>query len=32
MNLSEDVDLEEFIYRTEKICADDVVSICQEGG
>ena len=32
MNLSEDVDLEEFINRPEKISAADIASICQEAG
>ena len=32
MNLSEDVDLEEYINRPEKISAADIASICQEAG
>ena len=32
MNLSEEVDLEEFINRSEKISAADIASICQESG
>ena len=32
MNLSEDVDLEEYINRSEKISAADIASICQEAG
>mmetsp|Transcript_9619 Transcript_9619/g.16152 ORF Transcript_9619/g.16152 Transcript_9619/m.16152 type:complete len:417 (-) Transcript_9619:63-1313(-) len=32
MNLSEDVDLEDFVQRPEKISAADIQSICQEAG
>ena len=32
MNLSEEVDLEEFINRPEKIAAADITAICQEAG
>jgi 26S proteasome regulatory subunit T3 len=32
MNLSEEVDLEEFINRPEKISAADISAICQEAG
>lgn len=32
MNLSEEVDLEEYINRPEKISAADIASICQEAG
>ena len=32
MNLSEDVDLEEYINRSEKISAADIAAICQEAG
>ncbi|MCQ2818643.1 MAG: hypothetical protein MJ252_15350 [archaeon] len=32
MNLSEDVDLEEYVNRSEKISAADIASICQEAG
>ena len=32
MNLSEEVDLEEYINRPEKISAADISSICQEAG
>jgi 26S proteasome regulatory subunit T3 len=32
MNLSEDVDLEDYVNRPEKISAADVASICQEAG
>lgn len=32
MNLSEEVDLEEYINRSEKISAADIASICQEAG
>merc|ERR1719310_846566 len=32
MNLSEDVDLEDFVSRPEKISAADCQSICQEAG
>merc|ERR1719199_650523 len=32
MNLSEEVDLEDFVSRPEKICGADIQSICQEAG
>ncbi|KAF4662443.1 26S proteasome regulatory subunit 6B [Perkinsus chesapeaki] len=32
MNLSEDVDLEDFVSRPEKISAADIAAICQEAG
>jgi 26S proteasome regulatory subunit T3 len=32
MNLSEEVDLEDFVSRPEKISAADITSICQEAG
>ena len=32
MNLSEEVDLEEFINRPEKVSAADIAAICQEAG
>lgn len=32
MNLGNDVDLETFVSRTEKISAADVQAICQEAG
>lgn len=32
MNLSEEVDLEDFINRPEKISAADITAICQESG
>ena len=32
MNLSEEVDLEDFVSRPEKISAADISSICQEAG
>lgn len=32
MNLSEDVDLEDFVNRPEKISAADIASICSEAG
>eukprot|EP00455_Lapot_gusevi_P033538 TRINITY_DN3668_c0_g1_i3.p1 TRINITY_DN3668_c0_g1~~TRINITY_DN3668_c0_g1_i3.p1 ORF type:complete len:406 (+),score=154.55 TRINITY_DN3668_c0_g1_i3:66-1283(+) len=32
MNLSEEVDLEDFVQRPEKISAADIASICQEAG
>jgi len=32
MNLSEDVDLELYVNRPEKISAADIQSICQESG
>lgn len=32
MNLSEEVDLEDFINRPEKISAADIAAICQEAG
>lgn len=32
MNLSEEVDLEDFVQRPEKISAADIQSICQEAG
>ena len=32
MNLSEDVDLEDFVSRPEKISGADIQSICQEAG
>jgi 26S proteasome regulatory subunit T3 len=32
MNLSEEVDLEDFVSRPEKISAADIQSICQEAG
>ena len=32
MNLSEEVDLEDFINRSEKISAADISAICQEAG
>ena len=32
MNLSEDVDLEDFVARPEKISAADIASICAEAG
>ena len=32
MNLSEEVDLESFVSRPEKISAADINSICQEAG
>jgi 26S proteasome regulatory subunit T3 len=32
MNLSEEVDLEDFVSRPEKISAADIQAICQEAG
>ena len=32
MNLSEEVDLEDYVNRPEKISAADIASICQEAG
>ena len=32
MNLSDDVDLEDFVARPEKISAADIASICAEAG
>jgi len=32
MNLSEEVDLEDFVSRPEKISAADITSVCQEAG
>lgn len=32
MNLSEEVDLEDYVNRTDKISAADISSICQEAG
>ena len=32
MNLSEEVDLEDFVSRPEKISSADITSICQEAG
>jgi|TARA_B110000285_G_scaffold27927_1_gene27711 26S proteasome regulatory subunit T3 len=32
MNLSEEVDLEDFVSRPEKVSAADIHSICQEAG
>ena len=32
MNLAEDVDLEDFVSRSEKLSAADISSICQEAG
>ena len=32
MNLSEEVDLEDFVSRPEKISSADIQSICQEAG
>jgi 26S proteasome regulatory subunit T3 len=32
MNLSEEVDLEDFVSRPEKISAADIHAICQEAG
>jgi len=32
MNLSEEVDLEDFVSRPEKVSAADITSICQEAG
>ena len=32
MNLNEEVDLEDFVSRPEKISAADIQSICQEAG
>ena len=32
MNLSEEVDLEDFVSRPEKISAADINAICQEAG
>jgi 26S proteasome regulatory subunit T3 len=32
MNLSEEVDLEDFVSRPEKISAADIASVCQEAG
>ena len=32
MNLSEEVDMEDFVARPEKISAADITSICQEAG
>jgi len=32
MNLSEEVDLEDFVSRPEKITGADIQSICQEAG
>ena len=32
MNLSEDVDLEDFVARPDKISGADIHSICQEAG
>jgi 26S proteasome regulatory subunit T3 len=32
MNLSEEVDLEDFVSRPEKISAADISSVCQEAG
>lgn len=32
MNLHEEVDLEDYVARPEKISAADIASICQEAG
>ena len=32
MNLSEEVDLEDYVNRPEKICSADISAICQEAG
>ena len=32
MNLGDDVDLESFVSRPDKISAADIASICQEAG
>lgn len=32
MNLSDEVDLEDFVGRTDKISAAEIASICQEAG
>lgn len=32
MNLSDEVDLEDFVSRPEKVSAADVAAICQEAG
>mgnify|MGYP002362005259 FL=1 len=32
MNLSEDVDLEQYVSRPDQISAADIASICQEAG